>query len=423
MKKFLILAAMFTLAITFIACDSTTETTATTATTEPVLVHSQGVTDTQIVIGNTAVTGGALGFVGAPFKAGMEAYINMVNRDGGVLNGRLIRLVHYSDNFDGEQGMTYTQRLVEVDKVFAMVGHFGTPTVSQTAEYLDTLGVPRVYYGTGTSLVYNESATGNEKASFPVQPVYEYEGKLMGARAVDTFEAEKIGLIYTANENGFEIKTGLEAVAATLGVEVVSAQVAGSDYAAAALAIHNEDVDVIVLGMNQWAVQAALFQLLAVGNTKPALISYVGADASVIEAVKPVLAQFDVYANAWVNTIDEEGDITDEFALYQTEIVLSHPEYINNSFAIAGWIAAMVFVEGLKRMDADEAVTWENFIEAMESSEFVYNLGSPLDFRNGQRTGTQILSLLKMEVVEDVAFFSISEGMESVDDILARHTS
>jgi branched-chain amino acid transport system substrate-binding protein len=246
---------------------------------------------------------------------------------------------------------------------------------------------------------------------------------MMAARAVDTFAAQKIGLIYTANENGFEIKTGLEEVAEDLGVEVVSAQVAGTDYAAAALAIQNADVDVVVLGMNQWAVQAALFQLLAVGNIKPTLISYVGADASVIDAVKPVLAQFDVYANAWVNTIDDQGDLTDEFELYQTEIALSHPEYLNNSFAIAGWIAALVFVQGLERMDEDEAVTWENFIAAMESEEFVYNLGSTLDFRDGQRTGTQIMSLLKMELEgegdDQVAFFSISEDMASVEELLA----
>ena len=412
MKKFLLVLTIFTLVFTLIACDSDGS--------DDTDIHSQGITDTEIRIGNTAVTGGALGFVGAPFKAGMEAYINMVNRDGGVLGGRFIRLLHYSDNFDGEQGMTYTQRLVEVDKVFAMVGHFGTPTVGQTAEYLNTLGVPRVYYGTGSTLVYNENATGNERASFPVQPVYEYEGRLMGARAVDTFGAQKIGLIYTANENGFEIKTGLEQVAAEIGVEVVSAQVAGADYGAAVLAIQEADVDAIVLGMNQWAVQAALFELFIAGNTKPALISYVGADASVIDAVKAVLTQFDVYANAWVNTIDDQGNLTAEFELYRTEIALTHPEYLDNSFAIAGWIAAMVFVEGLKRMDEEEPITWENFIEAMESSEFIYNLGSPLDFRNGQRTGTQILSLLKMEVEGDLAFFSIHEEMESVEDILAR---
>ena len=418
MKKILLLLVILGFAFGMAACQE--DKPQESDPTDVVIPNSQGVTDTQIVIGNTAVTGGALGFVGAPFKAGMEAYINMVNADGGVLGGRLIRLVHYSDNFDGEQGFTYTQRLVEVDKVFAMVGHFGTPTVASTAEYLNTLGVPRVYYGTGTSSVYNENATGNAKASFPVQPVYEYEGRLMGARAVDTFGAQKIGIIYTPNENGNEIKAGLEAVAQELGVEVFAAQVAGSDYAAAALAVINANVDVIILGMNQWAAQAGLLTLLANGNTKPTIISYVGADASVIDAVKGVLGTFDVYANAWVNTIDEEGAPTAEFLLYQQEIAKSHPEYLNNSFAIAGWIAAMVFVKGLERMDENEPITWANFIAAMESEEFVYNLGTPLDFRNGQRTGTQILSLLKMELEGDVAFFSIVEEMESVQQIVDR---
>ncbi|MDY0139744.1 MAG: ABC transporter substrate-binding protein [Candidatus Izemoplasmatales bacterium] len=225
---------------------------------------------------------------------------------------------------------------------------------------------------------------------------------------------------YVAAYNGFEIKTGLERIATELGVEVVSAQVSGTDYAAAALTIQNANVDVVVLGMNQWAVQAALLTMQAIGNTKPAIISYVGADASVVEAVKGVLGAFDVYANAWVNTVDSEGAITPEFALYQTEIAKAHPEYLNNSFAIAGWIAALVFVEGLERMDETEPITWEAFIEAMESEVFNYNLGSPLDFTDGQRTGTQIMSLLQMQVTDDVGYFTINEDMESVEQILAR---
>ncbi|QLY40091.1 ABC transporter substrate-binding protein [Hujiaoplasma nucleasis] len=411
MKKILLVVTLFMLAATLVACGGTEE-----GTKEP-LVHAQGVSDTEIIVGNTAVNDGPLGFVGAPFLAGMETYFSMVNEAGGVL-GRDIRLIHYSDGFDGETGLTHTQTLVEVDKVFAMVGHFGTPTVGATAEYLETLGVPRVYYGTGTSLVYEEDVEGS--ASFPVQPVYEYEGEMMAARSIDSFDAQKIGLIYTANENGFEIKTGLERVASAQGVTVVSAQVSGTDFASAALTIIDADVDVVVLGMNQWSVVSALLELFANGNTKPAIMSYVAADASVIAQVKQVATAFDVYANAWVNTIDDEGNITPEFELYQTEIVKQYPEYENNSFAIAGWIAAMVFVKGLERMDADEAISWENFIEAMEESVFNYGLGSPLDFTGGKRVGTQIMSFLQMKVEDEVGYFEIAESMEAVDQILAR---
>lgn len=410
MKKILLVFGLFALAATLVACGGSDDTK------EP-LVHSQGVSDTEIIVGNTAVNDGPLGFVGAPFLAGMEAYFTMVNEAGGVF-GRNIRLVHYSDGFDGETGLTHTQTLVEVDKVFAMVGHFGTPTVGATAEYLETWGIPRVYYGTGTTLVYEEDAEGS--ASFPVQPVYEYEGEMMAARSIDSFNAKKIGLIYTANENGFEIKAGLERVAQAQGVEVVSAQVSGTDYASAALTIINADVDVIVLGMNQWNVVSALLELYANGNTKPAIMSYVAADASVLAQVKQVAAGFEVYANAWVNTIDDEGAITPEFALYQAEIVKEYPAYENNSFAIAGWIAAMVFVKGLERMDENEPITWENFVEAMESSVFNYGLGSPIDFTNGKRVGTQIMSFLQMKLEGEVGYFEIAEQMESVAQILAR---
>jgi branched-chain amino acid transport system substrate-binding protein len=72
---------------------------------------AQGVTDTTVLVGNAAATSGALAFVGVPFNQGIEAYFNMVNEAGGVA-GRTIEWVHYDDEFDGAQGLTYSQRLV-----------------------------------------------------------------------------------------------------------------------------------------------------------------------------------------------------------------------------------------------------------------------------------------------------------------------
>ena len=43
---------------------------------------AQGVTDTTIVVGNSAANSGAYAPVGVPFNAGIEAYFAMIN-DGG----------------------------------------------------------------------------------------------------------------------------------------------------------------------------------------------------------------------------------------------------------------------------------------------------------------------------------------------------
>lgn len=413
MKKVL-LALMLVVGLTALAaCGSDSE-----EETE----HAQGVLEDRIKVGNTAVTTGDFAFVGAPFVAGMEAYFNMINEDGGVL-GRDIELIHESDGFDGEQGNTITQSMVEEEEVFAMVGHFGTPTVGATDEYLTTIGIPRVYYGTGTSLVYNEDATGlGERASFPVQPVYEFEGELMVARAVDQFDAQKIGLLYTGDENGLEIRSGMMSMADQLDVEVIDVLASTDDMEAEALSLVSEDVDVIVIGMNQFSAITGVTALLTAQNTVPTIVSYVAADTSFADYVFAALPSFDIYANAWVDLLNADGSPSDGYLTYVDEISKEHDNYDNNSFAIAGWIAAMVFVEGLNKLDPDEAITWETFIEAMEDGTLEYDLGADLDYRNGQRTGTQILSFLQMQydADEEATYFDTVAPMEHIDDIVSR---
>ena len=152
MKKFLSIALLLLVAlVVFAACANREEengngngdTVATTTTApagegdEPVAAppsataHSQGVTDTTIRVGNTAPVSGALAGVGGPFVAGMEAYFAIVNEAGGV-NGRIIEFVHHDDGFDAPTGMAMTEQLIHDDRVFALVGHFGTPTISAT---------------------------------------------------------------------------------------------------------------------------------------------------------------------------------------------------------------------------------------------------------------------------------------------------
>ncbi len=404
MKKVFALVLTLTLGLALAACGTTEETE-----------WAQGITDDTIYVGNTAVTTGDFGFVGQPFVAGMEAYFAMVNRDGGIL-GRNIELIHESDGFDADQGSTLTQRLVEEDEVFAMVGHFGTPTVVATLDYLNTLGVPRVYYATGSTQVSNEAAENGERASFPVQPTYTFEGHMMVARAHTYFEAEKIGLLYTGDEVGLEIKAGVEAEAAEHGIEIVAAQVGGDDHDSEALSIVNADVDIVILGANQGPAVTALYALLGQGNTVPVLTSYVTADASFIDFIAPVLGVFDVYANAWVDLFDDTGeDFNDAYYEFQAEIEEAYKE---NTFAIAGWIAAMTFVEGISRFGEDDIITWEAFIDIMEGEIFDYALGSPIDFSDGKRLGTQTMSLLQMQHADEVSYFDVVAPFTHIDDLL-----
>ncbi len=382
MKKILLFLVMVSGIFTLAACGGLEE--------EDV----QGVTDDSILVGNTAATSGGFASVGEPFNAAIQSYFDMVNEDGGIA-GREINFEHYDDEFDGSQGQTFTERLVEDDEVFALVGHFGTPTVGATLDYLKDKGIPQVYYATGISALFNQDAEGGERASFPVQPIYDAEGEVMVARAYAEDNASKIGVIYTNADDGNGMLNGIELRAEDLGIELVTQQVApdASDMSSAATAIQSEDVDSVIVAANQVPAQTAIKALYDAGNTANIYTSYVNAAASFIENLATEIdsGQFKVYASAWVDIFDSEGNFNEGYTTF-TENVDS--DYAANSYAMAGWIAAHFFVEGLRRVGEDE-LTWDSYIDAMEEDPVENPMGGIVDYSDGLRVGTQAMALLE----------------------------
>lgn len=374
--------------------------------------NSQGVFDDKVVVGNTVATSGSLSFVGVPFKAGMDAYFKMVNDDGGVA-GRKIEYKQYDDGFDAATGQTYTQKLVEDDKVFALVGHFGTPTVGATQEYLDEIGIPRVYYATGISSLFQPNATGGAKGSFPVQPIYDAEGEVMVARVVNELKAKRIGVIYSNADDGKGILNGIKIKAAELKVEIVNTvQVASNavDMSAAAQIMISSNVDAIIVAANQTPAATAVRALDDASNTIPVITSYVNADATWLTQVADAIDSFDIYGNAWI-AVDLESD---DYKTFAKEVGST---YAANSFAYAGWIAAATFVEGLKRV-GKEPLTWDSFIKAMESKPVELPFGVVVDYANSRRVGTQAMSLLKASKVDGTPAWVVAKPIQTITEIL-----
>jgi ABC-type branched-subunit amino acid transport system substrate-binding protein len=405
MKKVLIVLALSLALFTLSACGGED--------------NAQGVTDTTVTVGNTAATSGALAFVGVPFNQAIEAYFDMVNAEGGV-NGRTIEFKHYDDGFDPAQGLAYTQTLVEDDQVFALVGHFGTPTVGNTLEYLDGVGIPRVYYATGISALFNTDATDGERSSFPVQPIYDAEGEVMVARAIAEFGAENIGVIYTNADDGRGLLNGIQLRADIEGVNIPAIiQVAPTqtDMSAAAQVLIDAGVDVILVAANQAPATTAILALNAQGNTVPVITSYVNANDTWLAGVSEALANFEIYASSWIDIFDGEGNFNDDYLLFAEEVSKIDPALAANSYAFAGWIAAATFVEGLRRV-GDEPLTWENYINAMEEEPVPFPFGGLLDFAEGRRVGTQAMAFLKGTVDGDTITFANEKPIQTITEIL-----
>src|SRR6266536_3973429 len=88
-------------------------------------VIGAGKVSAQVKLGAVLSITGPASFLGDPEKKTLEIYVEDINAKGGV-NGQKLQLVGYDDGADANAARTFATRLVEEDKVVAMVG--GTTT-------------------------------------------------------------------------------------------------------------------------------------------------------------------------------------------------------------------------------------------------------------------------------------------------------
>ncbi|MBU1094070.1 MAG: ABC transporter substrate-binding protein [Firmicutes bacterium] len=421
-----------------------------------------GITDTEIIIGNTAATSGLFAGVGVPFNLAMQVVFDEYNA---THEGRDIVFKHYDDGFDGAQGLAYTKKLVEEDNVFALVGHFGTNTVNSTMDYLLESGVPMVYGVTGVNSLFYENQVGNNILS--VQPIYRTEGRMMVARAlhesifgVDSdaklADTDNIVVLYSDDDAGQSIKLGITDEVASAGIAArvtylpFSAATA-SAVASVALALEPE---VFLLSSNQAPATAMATALRIAESTVPVLSSYVnGASVftpAMLDAQTPL--PFQVYANAWVDISDATGAAptaeqiggdgtlagwTLDFAYlagftaeYWDTFVhdMNSSDRVDgdttakslwgNAYAIAGYIAATTFVTLLDRVDLD-TVTWESFIAAAEATPVALPMSGTIDWSNGNRTGLSMLAVNQLLYTPTISFKKLI-GLEGIETVRAK---
>ena len=408
----------------------------------------QGVTESKIYIGNTAATTGAYAAVGVPFNVGLETALNTYNLSGGF-GGKTVELKHYDDGFDGAKGATYTKQLVEDDEIFALVGHFGTNTVAATVDYIKEVGIPMVYAATGINDLYQEGAEGYNKAVMPVQPIYKTEGRILLARAIASttggfgIGGTKVGVVYTKDDAGLGIKEGIVRQEQETKAKVVYAETdatQGTNHSAAVASLKAAGVDVVIIAANQVPFGEILNYMRDANFNVPVITSYVSANAKTLgalEATGSISAERPVYVTSWLNVTTEKGYA--EYLQFAAEVylyygvdltaadALTHPNYETatamalNSYAMAGYCAGNIFVQGLKAVAAgNKDLTWLNYINAMESTVINLPMGGTLSYANGDRLGIASLSLSKANMsAADGSGLDVISPIISLDEVWA----
>ena len=113
-----------------------------------------GVSDGKIVFGQVAALQGPAQALGQGMRQGILAAFEAANRAGGI-SGRKLELKSLDDGYEPEKTVEATKRILDEDKVFALVGAVGTPTSKAGQPIATAEKVPFIGPFTGAEFLRN----------------------------------------------------------------------------------------------------------------------------------------------------------------------------------------------------------------------------------------------------------------------------
>ena len=107
----------------------------------------------QIKIGAVLSVTGPASFLGDPEKKTLEMYVADINAKGGI-NGEQIRLFVYDDGSDPNQARTFAIRLIEQDKVDALLAGSTTATTMPIIGFAEDAQIPLINFAGAVQAVH-----------------------------------------------------------------------------------------------------------------------------------------------------------------------------------------------------------------------------------------------------------------------------
>jgi len=175
-----------------------------------------GVGPRSILLGQSAAFSGPSGALGREFREGAHQVFDQVNAQGGI-HGRQIVMVYRDDRYEPALARRNTKRLIENDKVFALFGYVGTPTVKAALPLIEQAKVPLVAPLTGAQLIRSP----RNPLVFNIRSSYHQEIEAI-VRYLLRYRRRSIAIVYQNDAYGQDGLVGLRKALAARGLRTVA---------------------------------------------------------------------------------------------------------------------------------------------------------------------------------------------------------
>lgn len=168
-----------------------------------------------IKIGSFLSVTGPASLLGDPEHKTLEHYVAKINASGGVL-GRKLELIHYDDGGQAKEAITFAKRLIENDKVIAIIGGSATGTTLPVIPLADEAGVPFISLAGSVAIIEPV-----RKFTFKTP----HTDRMACERIFDDLKKAgklKVALISAADGFGKSMQTECLRVAPSFGIQVLA---------------------------------------------------------------------------------------------------------------------------------------------------------------------------------------------------------
>ncbi|WP_424988340.1 ABC transporter substrate-binding protein [Microbulbifer sp. S227A] len=329
-------------------------------------VHAQqGVTDTEVLIGSNNDLSGPFAAFGAPATKAAQLVFDEVNEAGGI-HGRKIRFVVEDHGYQMPKAIQGMNKLVNGDKVFAMLLSLGTPMNIAAFKLQDAKKVANVSPLTAA----RQMAEPFHPLHFAGTATYYDQIRVGVAHLAEMKGATNICAMYLPTDFGKDIKEGAESISAeTEGLSFVSETTHkpdDSDFVGALQKLNADGCQIVALALGVRQAITVSGTAKKLGLTEMSFINSSAGFHTVMAKVPGGVTEGMYAASGWADLLSrmDKPEVQKFFKRY-TEAT---GEELPGSGALLGHSSAETLVRALEAAGPD--LTPETFQKGMESLNY-----------------------------------------------------
>jgi branched-chain amino acid transport system substrate-binding protein len=319
-----------------------------------------GIAADSILFGQAAPLDGPASALGLGMRAGIQAAFEEVNRAGGV-HGRKLKLTSVDDGYEPDRAIVQTKKLIDEDKVFALIGPVGTPTSKAAQPIATAAHVPFIGPFTGAGFLRDPKLDNviNIRAS------YDAETEAWIKHLTEDLKVKKIAIFFQDDAFGRAGYDGVKKAMDKRGMQLVAEGTYERNTVAvksALLTIKRAEPDAVVM-VGAYKPCAEFIRLARKTDFNPAFvnISFVGASALAKELGpdgKGVIVS-QVVPFPWDASLKVVAD-------YQAAIKAVDPKAGPEFVSLEGYLVGRLTIAGLDK--AGDSPTRDGFIKAIKGT-------------------------------------------------------